>query len=184
MTLIVEIAESTYVRRQCRVEARILASNSMTSRQQQYLYMASGRRHPRVQSIVRPRFKRQFMAPMPQQRRTSSSPEDVQNRSLCPWDDVLDVDITRIPNNMYKAVCHDDNENNRCDFSFSRLMRDNHLLLGFLSLETECAVVYSQINVQFECCEEGRYSIREEWIDWPVACTCARKRVRTGLTAT
>ena len=177
MTCIIKIVDNSYARRQCMVEARMLISTSMTSQHQQSIYRASGRHHPRIQ----PRFKRQFMLPMPVQH-TTPDPESVQRLSLCPWDDVLDVNMTRIPNILPMAVCHHDNGNNQCDFSFSRLMSDPSLL-QLLSLETECALVYSQIFVKYECCEAGRYSIRDEWVDWPVACACARKRIRTGPTA-
>ena len=140
---------------------------------------------------VRARFKRQFSIPMPSQRQTSTSddPESIENRSMCPWRRMLDVNMTRIPRRMYKAECIlDDTGNNMCDFSFPRLMnsmdeeraRGYRAFLDYLSLETECAVVYDRKRVRIECCEDGVYRQETAWIDWPVACACAKMKRRVA----
>ena len=127
---------------------------------------------------------------MPRQRQTSPSddPESIENRSMCPWRRVLDTNVTRIPQRMYKAECIHDEGNNMCDFSFPRLMnsmeeeraRGYRAFLDYLSLETECAVVYFRKQVHRECCEDGVYRTETVWIDWPVACTCAKMKRRVA----
>ena len=188
------IVESSIVRNICRFEARMLSLNrSISTERQSDLQRYADTRRQRIgyqyhRAQIRPRFKRQFMAPMPRQRQSESSedPESIENRSMCPWRRVLDVNMTRIPHNMYKAECIHDAGNNMCDFSFPRLMdtmdeeraRGYRAFLDYLSLETECAVVYDRKNVQVECCEDGIYRRESVWIDWPVACACARKKRR------
>lgn len=184
----VHIVENSSVRRRCMLERRMLSSNRTVVQQQsntrgrhQNGFQSHSRHH------VRPRFKRQFLMPMPSQNEvppTDEESDSVRTRSLCPWSWVRDVNATRIPRVMFKAECHHDNGNNMCDFSFSNLMDNNRTrgYLEYLSFETECALVYHRIRVRFECCEAGVYRVVSEWIDWPTSCACSRKKVGRAAT--
>lgn len=103
---------------------------------------------------------------------TNPEAESEQRRSLCPWDYVEDRNDTRIPQRIYRARCHSQD----CDYSFMNFGQSCAARLG---VETECAVVITNIEVGCEYCVNGTYFIRTEWIDWPVACTCSRKKIRT-----
>lgn len=186
----VHTVDMSVVKRQCRFEARMIALNATLSGQRQtdlQRYIETRRqqfRHQLHSTQVRPRFKRQFLMPMPRPRQTGTSddPDSIENRSLCPWYRVLDSNSTRIPRNMYKAECVHDNGNNECNFSFSRLMGDDQArkYMEYFSIETECAVVYDKKTYEIECCDNGIYRTEKIWADWPVACACARKKVRTA----
>lgn len=136
---------------------------------------------------IRPVFvhsrKKRFMAMVPQQRDPpTSEPELVMERSTCPWIMVQDYNDTRFPRRMDRAVCSHNNGENSCDTSFLDVNRTNmHVrnVLGLLQIHTECALVYAKVNIVVECCEWGIYVRRMEPIDWPVACTCSRKRIRS-----
>lgn len=125
--------------------------------------------------------KKRFMAMVPQNIETTTTVSDlVRDRSTCPWVMVQDYNNTRFPRVMEKAVCLHNNGDNRCDTSFLEADRTNinvRNILALLEIKTECALVYAKMTVRLECCENGNYSTRTEFIDWPVACTCARKRI-------
>ncbi|KAH3825730.1 hypothetical protein DPMN_127611 [Dreissena polymorpha] len=109
---------------------------------------------------------------------TDTSEEPTNARSLCPWTYIYDVNITRYPRKLMKAVCNHNAGDNSCDFSSSRVFDAFPRIMDRLRLDTECEIVYGQIMVVYECCEDGNYSRIDEWVEWPVACACSRKRVR------
>lgn len=133
---------------------------------------------------IRPVFgnsrRKRFMAMVPQQREPpTSEPELLMERSTCPWRMVQDYNATRFPRSMERAVCLHNNGDNRCDTSFLDVNRTNsHVrnMLGLLQIHTECALIYAKVNIVVECCDRGIYFRQMEPIDWPVACTCSRKR--------
>lgn len=131
--------------------------------------------------------RKRFMAMVPQQSEsTTTVPELVRDRSTCPWTMVQDFNETRFPRRMERAVCIHNNGDNRCDISFLEADRTNpsvRNVLDLLEIKTECALVYAKINIVLECCDRGNYFRRWETIDWPVACTCARKRIRSVTPA-
>lgn len=183
--VILSVAGLTLVQRQCQMEAEMLSRRTTSS------HMTSNREQ-NVAPInrVRPLFpgrRRRFASMVPKPRTEETrSPELVQDRSTCPWTLVLDYNRTRIPRSMYRAVCLHNQGDNSCDDSFISLNRSNPIVRNVLDLahvETECALAYHKLWVIAECCENGNYERRWESVEWPVACTCARKRIVTVTPA-
>ena len=123
------------------------------------------------------RWKRFALGSIPTRAPAPPTSSDERERSLCSWDWVLDINSTRWPRNMYKAVCAYNSGHNQCNFNFSNVNNFDTSALDHLRLETECALVKAPVRIQNECCINGEPVTRTAWIDWPVACVCARKRI-------
>lgn len=181
----------TFMQRQCQMEL-LLSSHISTVRTTapsvERQRLANQLRTNQILPLGARRSRRKrFMAMVPRQSEsTTSVPELVRDRSTCPWTMVQDFNETRFPRMMERAVCIHNNGDNRCDISFLEADRTNPFVrnvLDLLEIKTECALVYAKINVVLECCDRGNYFQRMETIDWPVACTCARKRIRSVTPA-
>jgi len=125
--------------------------------------------------------RRRFINFVPPENTTpspSTASRTPQQRSLCSWRTSLDVDVTRYPRNIKKAECNHVSGDNSCNFSFSYVFRQFPGIIERLKLETECEIVYGQIEVIRECCDRGVYSQQTEWTAWPVGCACAEKNIR------
>lgn len=185
MNVIALSCAKTLVQWKCEYERRLMftttASHS-TSQQQPSLAVTPNDR-------VRPLFSRHrrfFPQIAPQREDPTPESDHVQDRSTCPWVLVQDYNFTRIPRIMQRAVCSHNNGDNSCDASFLDVDRSHPYVrhvLDMMNVETECALVYSKMLVIVECCEQGNYVRKQEMIDWPVACTCARKRIVTVTPA-
>jgi hypothetical protein len=166
----------------CRLQARSDSSNSnqqtteTSTIEQRTVNPITENLQPFGSGLFR---KKRFMPMVPQYTgSTTPAPDLVRNRSTCPWVMVMDYNPTRFPRRMERAVCQHNNGDNRCDISFlNGNMNGMSLLVRLLELETECALVYTKMNFLRECCENGNYTTRLEVVDWPVACTCSRKRM-------
>lgn len=120
--------------------------------------------------------KKRLVIPIAEPRTTATptSSEQVSEHAVCPFDTVLDINIIRIPRQMMKAVCRSSFEN-KCQFP--RVYSANHDINHQMQLQSECVIFTLQIPVKFECCERGYYRLRDEILDWPVACVCKRQQV-------
>lgn len=182
---LVEVIDAkTHVQRLCQMERRfgnfnttVRSSASTTARQNNL--DQDRMNHIRPLGTRRKRFM--AMIPLPVES-TTIVPELVRDRSTCPWTMVQDFNETRYPRIMERAVCLHNNGDNSCDTSFleaDRTISSVRNVLDLFQIKTECALVYAKVFVIVECCERGNYIRRREAIDWPVACTCARKRIRS-----
>ena len=123
-------------------------------------------------SVIQPLFKRSV-------RRIPQFGDNLNTRSLCSWNWVKDIETSRIPSIMFKAVCDLNNGGNQCNFAETLQPISCQTCQNWLIFNTECATVHTRVEVLREYCEDGNYKTKSEWIEWPVACTCARKRIRT-----
>lgn len=96
----------------------------------------------------------------------------INMQALCQWDQVYDVSSTRFPRSMVKAVCRNQNTENRCQYPTRNIL---DFFLNRLHQITECTEFNVDYRVLVECCSNGTYQIRPEIIRWPVACICTKR---------
>lgn len=129
---------------------------------------------PHLYSLISRRRRSQRTA-QPQNGSPATRRDRVQDRSLCSWRNVPDYDVTRIPYYMPRAEC-----DGSCNISFLGDSLDGCRLCILFLMRTECAIVYESKEIQR--CDQDSLTCHTERVQWPVACTCALKRIRSIST--